>query len=605
MATHARRRYRLLAKNPSVPSHPPDPQVWLVHYTQAEPHKVVPAQNVKPAEVTQRTFQDRRWIESHGPLQRQEFMLHQRELWPQLQLAQRKASSPGQTSYPRGPVAQPPVAHPANNRFSGQYYQQQAGQSPAKRQRQNPQPPPPQSAHSNTAPSQPFQVPDTSIEDEEDVTYGDLLDQLTQRELSLTRYMQHHEWMEEIFSSPYATGQIVPMDLGFGLAGELSGVTKGVFDAITKPQDAGSQHRKLQPQELQDFEKRINEHTKQVEAEMNEMRESHVKAMADMKRSKMLLRAERSLRSAEHADIDAVVKDVEAACGGRVVPVGAENLVGRGGLKDKARPAPPRDIPMAGTNPFPGAFDEPMIVAQPQAPVAAAPLQPLAQTPMQIPPPVVNLQAVPAVPMQQDTSMSLNAVGHASTSNSMVHAQFPQASQVPQPGSMAMPAPQLPVAAQPPRPDAAVATQPAQGAIEPKAPVVQTGLAAAGVIPTPAPIAMPISQSSAAPTHTTLPQADLAPPTVEAHTATAGQVQHVPQAEDSMGAPGPLQSDNIQVGVPPDNAPTTGLGAAEATSSATMPLATTADAAPGAFVAPNAGTAQAAGAVFDAPPPAQ
>lgn len=564
MATHARRRYRLLSKNPSVPSPPPDPQVWLVHYTQAEPRKVVPAQNIKPEDMTQRVFQERRWIESHGPLQRQEFMLSQREMWPQLQLAQRKASSPGQTQYPRGPVTQPPVAHPANARFSGQYYQQQPGQSPAKRQRQNPQlPQPPQSAHSNMAPTQPFQAPDTSIEDEEDVTYGDLLDQLTQRELSLTRYMQHHEWMEEIFSSPYATDQIIPVDLGFGLAGELSGVTEGIFDSVPKPRDAASQHKKLQPQELQEFEKRISEHKNKVEAEMKAMRESHAKAMADVKRSKVLLRAERQLRNAGQAAAEAIVKDVETACGGRVVPAETEKMIERGGLKDKVQPAPPQDTVMGGTLP--------MSAVAPNAPTAG-------QTQMATPTAAPVQQAVaaalvpqPQAPMTshlpQDTDMSVDST--PATQAASLQAQAPTAV----PASIS--APQMQAIPQQPQPGVPTAMQPPQTAVAPTAPAVPAVSDAAGLMPAPAPI-VPTAQSNDLAASAMTTQDNITPDTADASTASMAQAQAGLQGEDgTVGLQGLVKEIPPSAGLdmpapgsaPVDAAAATAPGANEVASS--------------------------------------
>jgi hypothetical protein len=52
------------------------------------------------------------------------------------------------------------------------------------------------------------------IDDEEDTSRGDFFDHTTPREISMSRYKQNHEWMEEILSSPYSINQIIPADLG-------------------------------------------------------------------------------------------------------------------------------------------------------------------------------------------------------------------------------------------------------------------------------------------------------------------------------------------------------------------------------------------------------
>lgn len=350
MATHARRRYRLIAKNPTVPSHQPDPQVWLVHYCQADPQRVVPAHQIKPSELTHRAFSERQWIESHGRLERQEFMLHQREQWPQLQLPQAKTASP---NFGRNPYPQQTMPNPGNPRFSGQYYQQQGpmGQSPAKRQRQESA----AASHGPPASAMPPQsaVQDTRIEDEENVTYGDLLDQLTQRELSLTRYMQHHEWMEEVFSSPYATGQILPVDLGFGLIGELSGLTEGIFETLSaklaKDKDVDTR-KSIQPQDVQVIEARVGDHIKKIEQEMAQMKAEHAKAMDDARRSRQLSHAESKLSNAswstgaQNGGLEEIVKEVEQMVNGKIEPVRLATLVDKGGFKEKVESAPETNI---------------------------------------------------------------------------------------------------------------------------------------------------------------------------------------------------------------------------------------------------------------------
>lgn len=47
------------------------------------------------------------------------------------------------------------------------------------------------------------------------------MEYLSPRDISTVRYMQHHQWMEETFHSPYSTGQIVPGELGLVCKGKI------------------------------------------------------------------------------------------------------------------------------------------------------------------------------------------------------------------------------------------------------------------------------------------------------------------------------------------------------------------------------------------------
>lgn len=77
--------------------------------------------------------------------------------------------------------------------------------------------------------------PSMTIDEEEDTSRGDILDHLTPREIAQTRYMQHHEWMEEVIGSVYAINRITPVDLGLGLEGDLESVTRGLLDPAVHP----------------------------------------------------------------------------------------------------------------------------------------------------------------------------------------------------------------------------------------------------------------------------------------------------------------------------------------------------------------------------------
>lgn len=378
ISSHTRKRYRFVSKNPTVAALPPDPSLWIVHYSQADPQNCIPAAQVGVQHAVRSQLSERQWIEMQGRLERQDFMLHDREKWPQLNMPGRGGGPPGGQPYGQQAYGQNPMAHIGNPRFSGQFYQpgqqSQAGPSPAKRQRQHPPSQMPASAAA-------LMNSDTTIEDEENSYYGDILDTLTQRDISLTRYMQHHEWMEEVFSSPYATGQIVPTDLGFGLMGELAGLTEGLLDLPTqeldpakdlpKKKDAPTpEYKKVLPEQLQEFESRIKVHMDKGQAELERMKEDHAKKLEALKKSKTLLQAEKRLRSsawdvndtgnefwriektkpasADHPSKEAaegIVKEVEVMLGGAVQPQKEATVVEKGGLRFPEK----RNIPPATT----------------------------------------------------------------------------------------------------------------------------------------------------------------------------------------------------------------------------------------------------------------
>lgn len=402
-----------MSKNPTVAALPPDHSLWIVSYSQAEPQNCFPTSQLPLSPQARQQLTERQWIESQGRLERQDFMLHDREKWPQLNIPGR-GGAPGAPSFNQSMYQQNPMAHIGNPRFSGNFYQQaqqgQVGPSPAKRQRQHP-------------PSHmPASVPqDTSIEDEENVLLGDLLDHLTQRDISLTRYMQHHEWMEEIFSSPYATGQIVPMDLGFGLMGELAGLTKDLFEPPTsdqeksssKSKDMAAAYKKVTPDQLQEFEKRIQTHKEKEQAEILRMKEEHARRMDSLRKSKSLVKAEKKLRNASwnpsessndfwrmektnDQDAGQIVHQVEELLGGSIQPQKEATMISEGGYR-KEEPKTFPDTDMMGMQLDGAGLD----VAQTTQSASGASAEPPRQSePVQ--PPVQ--EAVPQIPQQQPES---------------------------------------------------------------------------------------------------------------------------------------------------------------------------------------------------------
>lgn len=369
VTSHCRRRYRFMSKNPSVHALPPDPSLWLVHYGQADPQHCFPTSQLPLSHQSRQQLAERQWIESQGRLDRQDFMLHDREKWPQLNMPGR-AAVPGVPAYNQNVYQQSPMAHIGNPRFSGNFYQQaqqgHAGPSPAKRARQHP----PAPAHASAAA---LMAQDTSIEDEENVLLGDLLDHLTQRDISLTRYMQHHDWMDEVYSSPFATGQIVPMDLGFGLMGELAGLTEGLFDtpssALEKPEpktkDTPAAYKKVTSEQLQEFEKRVQAHKEKEQNEIARMKEEHARRMDSLRKSKSLVKAEKKLRNASwkpsgsgnefwrlektnDQDANQIVEQVEELLGGSIQAQKEATMVSEGGYRKEEKRTPPADADMSG-----------------------------------------------------------------------------------------------------------------------------------------------------------------------------------------------------------------------------------------------------------------
>ncbi|KAF2147415.1 uncharacterized protein K452DRAFT_293839 [Aplosporella prunicola CBS 121167] len=368
VTVHQRSRYRIVNKHPSSNGPIFDQSLWIVHYSQSEPQARVPVARIPINAEMQRTMTERRFLESQGQLIRKEFMLHDRHKWPNISFP---GIQPGHAQ-PGAMYAAQPMQQAAGFRQPPFYPQGQGaviGPSPAKRPRQIPPTQMP-----GTVPGMPPTgaglAHDTSIEDEENTAIGDLLDHLTPRDISTMRYTQHHEWMEEIFSSPYAAGQIMPVDLGLGLMGELSQLTEGLFDSpgaqsVTNPKKVGASakpYQKLGPEKYKEFETRVNNFMKDGEAELERMKAEHAKKMEDLTRSKTYIEAERRLREAllddsrgarksskdqeieatatstEPVDskVDGVARDVEKALEIVIAPRKNVNCLEKGGLMEES-----------------------------------------------------------------------------------------------------------------------------------------------------------------------------------------------------------------------------------------------------------------------------
>lgn len=265
---------------------------------------------------------------------RKEFMLVDQANWPKVEFGQPAAMRGQQPYYNPMQPGRPYAAQPP----------------PAKRPRLPTQP-------QTRQPVAGAAVVDTSLEEEENATQ-DAFDFLTPREISLSRYKQHHEWMEEIFSSPYAVGKIAPIDLGLGLMGELAPLTAGILDVpgadnpeVAKDNYQIKNYYKLDPEQLKDFEKRVSEYTMKEQAEIDKMKAEHARKMAQLKRTRTYIKAERRLRDLSRtADSDTdgtnpleeVVQDLEKSLGVTFDAKKSVVCVEKGGFIEAQQPSPPK-----------------------------------------------------------------------------------------------------------------------------------------------------------------------------------------------------------------------------------------------------------------------
>ncbi|RAH49021.1 uncharacterized protein BO95DRAFT_406943 [Aspergillus brunneoviolaceus CBS 621.78] len=368
MAMHCRRRYRLLppkVPNPNLPN--PDPALWIVHYTRAPPQDHIPASRIPVIPQVQNMLAQRRFLQSQGQLARKDFMLHDRNNWPAINFPPHMAPQgfpqmPG--AYPSAIVGRQPFYPPP-----GPGVPPPAAAPPAKAPR----------GHRASSTAVNAATTDFALEDE-DVSTGDIMDLLTPREISKVRYTQHHEWMEEIFASPYAISQITPVSLGLGRKGALESLTAGFFDAPvgptngeTKDATATSQAEKLEPAKAEEFADRVAKKVADMTAEIEKLKKRHARRMEKFNRTSLLKDAELRLREAaadpaetgsepwrlegrlvlpsEEDDsqaahienpakykVDDIVRDVEKVWQRQIVPEPRVSCVQKGGLLEKIEP---------------------------------------------------------------------------------------------------------------------------------------------------------------------------------------------------------------------------------------------------------------------------
>ncbi|KAK7988030.1 hypothetical protein PG989_008345 [Apiospora arundinis] len=353
IATHSRRRFRLCPPNVHNPNAPQvDPSLWIVHYGPIDNNERIPVQMLPRDPRTDSTLQTRAYLQRCGQIQRKEFILGDRVNWPQI-------------AWPREPARQPVYAGNRGGCACGT-----GGAPSSKRARIHP----PQN-------QQPAAVgvlpPSEGYDDDEDTSRGDLFDHLTPREISLVRYRQNHEWMEEILSSPYRMGQIGFTNLGFGMKGELSSLTEGIFEAqgVDAAENLPAKTAgHLDPKLAEEFRKRVDERIASTNDEIAKLKAEHEKKMARFKKNSLLTTAEKDLRfavddagpggitletrpeeaeegsgrwtSKQHKSVDDIVSQVEAQLGRHAEVIYDLRRIQDGGYQEPApEPAEPSPVP--------------------------------------------------------------------------------------------------------------------------------------------------------------------------------------------------------------------------------------------------------------------
>jgi len=270
----------------------PDPSFWLVHYSKAQARDQGPATSIQTLPHVTQLFQQRQLIQRSGQIPRKEFMLHDRANWPIISVpaSAGRTGSSGQLvgGHRRGPS----LAHEA------------------------------------------------SIEEEEDVSRGDALDFMTPRDVSKMRYEQHHEWMEEILESPYGTKQIIPSELGLGRKGTLEVFTNGFFTAPTSTthDEPNGQIGKADAGKTEEFTKHANQKLAEMQAELEQLKQRHIRRMEKLRRTTELGAAERKLRGMNVNGADdsfkVVASQVQDMVGKKIEPVAKVACISKGGLQD-------------------------------------------------------------------------------------------------------------------------------------------------------------------------------------------------------------------------------------------------------------------------------
>lgn len=369
-AAHSRQRFRLVPKQPMHGAPQVDPSLWIVHYGPNEPQDRMPANMIPVDPRTQGILQSRMQLQRGGQINRKEFMLADRLNWPTISPPREGRGHPMMAQPPHARTIPQPMAYP-------------------------PQPPVPnkraRTAAAHAAQQQLIGASHFVPFDDEDDTYqGDIFDRMTPRDISMARYTRNHEWMEEILGSAYRIGQITPADLGLGLQGDLSSLTRGIYepsgvDAHKKPPTKPVVGH-LDPKLADEFRQRVSDKIENDKAEMERMKAQHERMMDKFKSNSVLNRSEKELRVAvdetgpeiwrlegreeddediasrwngnQHRKVADIVAEVESALGRHIAVVSDVKRIQDGGYQEpvpepETLPMPPA-APPAATSGAPG-----------------------------------------------------------------------------------------------------------------------------------------------------------------------------------------------------------------------------------------------------------
>ena len=262
---------------------------------------------------------------------------------------------------------------------------------------------------------------DITIEEEEDVSRGDMLDFMTARDISKMRYEQHHEWMEEIMNSPFATKQIIPTDLGLGRKGELESLTSGFFEAPigimreSSGNAATTQVGRLELNKAENFTKMAAKRVSDMQADLEKIQRKHGRRMTKLRKTTILNSAEKRLRTATDVtepptqqdlgetirqgpksgsgeNVANIVQEVEAAWGKKIEPIASVVCVQRGGLEHRT----PSNA-LSGRHPLNG-------MESPKKNITPREDQQTSSYPQSVPPDTTEEQQEPSVPSHSSQS---------------------------------------------------------------------------------------------------------------------------------------------------------------------------------------------------------
>lgn len=235
------------------------------------------------------------------------------------------------------------------------------------------------------------------------------MDFLTPRDISLHRYTQHHEWLEEILNSPYDTSQIIPGQLGLGRKGELESLTRDFFDAPieatpteTFPKSKGESPvedsatprvGRLESGKAEDFTKRANAKIAEINAEMEKLKRQHARRMAKLSKGRAFKEAEQNLKVStlemingeaakgdclQQHGVDELARGLEAQLGKTITSVKEVECIDKGGLEEKsqAKDAKDQDYDMVDTfGHLDGAIASTTTYPEPRSPGLPTPME--------------------------------------------------------------------------------------------------------------------------------------------------------------------------------------------------------------------------------------